>query len=422
MSDSYYASSWMGLIFTGFAVLWSLQIIYRGHRARTHGSQFPLLLNTIGWLLVFAGILGPLATIGPAFALLLVPVVLVVAAMAVQRFRLLEFRMLSRELALALEKGIPLERAARSFALERADEVGDRAAQLAEDLAQGIRLETAMRRARIPVPFELGVAARLGPAPLGMPRLSIDTDRDLYAGTPVVVDALRQLCYVTAVMLLGMLIVTFTFVNLMPTFQTIFADFDMQLPPLTRWVVNGANFLGQRGWILAPLPLVLLIALILALVYYIGWLNWEPYPLSRLLLPNHSRHILRTLAVQVEWQRPFPEAFEMMASSYPTAHVRNRLKCAAQHLRTGVPWSLALLQQRLIDAATRDVLESAERLGNLPWALREMADSRFRRYLRRVTVLLRILEPTVILMYGAFVAVMCLAMMTPIVDLIKALT
>lgn len=419
--DSFcFGLSWLGLIFTGFAVLWSLRITYRGTRWRSSSSRLPLWIHTIGWLLILLGMLGPLATLSLPLATGLIPLAIIVAAMAMQRFRLLEFRMLHRQLALALDKGLSLERTARSFACERVDEVGDRAERLAESLDQGMPLEHAMRQARIPVPFELRLATRLGQFPWTWS--PPDTERVLSASSPWVVKAMRQVLYLTTVLIAGCLIVAFIFIKIMPTFAVLFQDFDQALPALTQAVIDAGNRVGGHMWVWAPLLLIPLLVLAIFPFYYIGWLNWEPYPLSAVLLPVHSRRILRVLADQATRQRPFPEVVQWMAKCYPRRHVQRRLSRAALHMSSGIPWCAALEQEGLIDRSTRGVLEAAERLGNLPWALREMAEWRLERFARRITSVAKIIEPVSVLIFAAIVAVICVAIMSPLARLIEALT
>ena len=68
------------------------------------------------------------------------------------------------------------------------------------------------------------------------------------------------------------------------------------------------------------------------------------------------------------------------------------------------------------------LLQSAERVGNLSWALRMVADRRARRFSYRMQVLLQILSPIVVLILGAGVMLFVVGMFMPLVDLIVNLS
>jgi protein transport protein HofC len=76
----------------------------------------------------------------------------------------------------------------------------------------------------------------------------------------------------------------------------------------------------------------------------------------------------------------------------------------------------------LIGQAEYSVLQAAQRVGNLPWALREMAAGSHRRLVYRLQAWLQILFPLVILVYGAVVGVFVVAYFAPLVALIERLS
>ncbi len=92
-------------------------------------------------------------------------------------------------------------------------------------------------------------------------------------------------------------------------------------------------------------------------------------------------------------------------------HVENGDDCWTQLLRRGS------IGQR--DLA---VIESAERSGNLTWALREVAKIREQRLQYRVDALLILLRPIMILLMGILVATITIATLMPIVNLIHDLS
>ena len=91
-------------------------------------------------------------------------------------------------------------------------------------------------------------------------------------------------------------------------------------------------------------------------------------------------------------------------------------------VRAGVDWREALHNARIITSAERALLNSAERAGKLPWALRQIALRREKRDVYRLFADVQVLFPIAILVFGGFVAFFVVSLFIPLVKLISALT
>jgi len=76
----------------------------------------------------------------------------------------------------------------------------------------------------------------------------------------------------------------------------------------------------------------------------------------------------------------------------------------------------------LIGRADRALLQAAERAGNLAWALGEVAAGQRRRWMYQMQTAVNLLYPVVILLMGAFVLWVMVALFSPPVELIHILT
>ena len=95
-----------------------------------------------------------------------------------------------------------------------------------------------------------------------------------------------------------------------------------------------------------------------------------------------------------------------------------RVKRDVEH---GSDWVESLSDHGLIRPLDEAVLKSAERVGNLPWALEEMAASNDRRLGYRLQLVLQMLFPLTIIGIGALVFIFAVAYFSPLVKLIKVL-
>jgi protein transport protein HofC len=143
--------------------------------------------------------------------------------------------------------------------------------------------------------------------------------------------------------------------------------------------------------------------------------------LDRLFPRRHSILILRALAVVVGAGRPVAPALYSLGEWYPTPWVRLKLRKAAEDAHLGVDWVEALLFNGLINEVDAGVLAASSRVGNLAWALRELAATAERRRSYRLQALTHVLFAAAIVAMGSVVFFIALAYFAPLVTLITRL-
>jgi type II secretory pathway component PulF len=149
-------------------------------------------------------------------------------------------------------------------------------------------------------------------------------------------------------------------------------------------------------------------------LHYLGWTTWEPLFFRGITRRYHAAVILRTLASQVTSAIPIHTSLVAMGSKYPQRHIRDRLQAAAARVSRGESWQKCLQTENLISRGDADVLAAAERVGNLPWALREIADGILRRLRYRITACMRILIPLALVAIGCVVGLIGAAILSSI--------
>ncbi len=168
--------------------------------------------------------------------------------------------------------------------------------------------------------------------------------------------------------------------------------------------------------------LLLGLTILLLIFYYLGWLRWEPPFIRRWTVAFHGALVMRSLARTIDAERDLPHSLIDLASAYPSRYVRRRLVSVAQAAEQGQSWIDEMARGHLISSTTAAVLRSAERVGNLSWALRESSESTIRRLHVRVNSLIHVLAPVVILVTALPIAFVVIAMFLPLTRLIDALS
>ena len=126
-------------------------------------------------------------------------------------------------------------------------------------------------------------------------------------------------------------------VSVVPTFEKMFDDFEIALPTATRLVIQISHQLTIWGALFSPLILFVQFALVCGALYYIGWLRWEPWPVSLLTRQFHRATLLLAFARATEANRPLTRTLELLALWYPRPGVLRRLEKARIAVDQGQP-------------------------------------------------------------------------------------
>ncbi len=405
-------TTFVSLSMLGVALLWSLKIIYTDQR---FSADDPLILTTsiAAWLLIFLGLAALLSPIGMFIAL-------GISGMVVAKYRESERRALLWSLAVAAERGLPLAPAARAFAARRSDEMGRRALLLANSLDGGVPLPDALRRSGNPLPTDAWLAVRLGTDMNSLGSSLREAARSGGRYAEIWKPVFEGSMYLMAIALVGLNVIMFVMIKIVPTFQAIMEDFAVTPPPLTVFTIQAAQFFAQRWFLMAPVLLYLGGVLFVSAVHYVRGTVWQPPLFGKLFGQLDGPYLLNALALCVERQLPMDQALDRVAGFYPRASVAGRIKQAAREVRNGTDWCESLQDHQLLRVADAAVLHSATRVGNLSWALREMAESSARRITYRAQAFLNLAMPLVLVLLAVPVALLAVACFQPLIQIINS--
>jgi protein transport protein HofC len=217
-------------------------------------------------------------------------------------------------------------------------------------------------------------------------------------------------------------IIGFILYFILPRFEAIFRDFGIPLPEITIVVVQ----LSQSIVRFAPVSSLFVLVEILLLFYvpfsFGGWMNYNVPIVDRLLTRRHASLILRALSLVIEANKPIALGLSTLANHYPTGWVRRRLTRVELDVRQGADWIDALWRSGIIRAADAEVLASASSVGNLAWALRELAETIERRQAIRLRAAVQTIFPLLVIMMGVLIGFLALAYFAPLVKVIWELS
>jgi type II secretory pathway component PulF len=409
------------LVILGASLLLAVKIAYVRRRA-TGDDAMVLALTIAGWGLLLLGFLGTMCFLAFPLGFFFSLVTMVVFAMAVAKFRGSERRSLLWVLAVSAERGLPLAPAARAFAAERADEQGRRAMRLADLLEAGVPLPEAFDRSGNRLPTDACLAVRVGSQTHDMGSWMKQVAQDRNQINPVWQTLYEKSLYLVILLVVAGVNFAFLGFKVMPTYEKIFQDFDTPLPAMTMAAIGVSSWFAGFGVLVLPLVLLLIGVCGIGVFYYMGWMWWEPPLLHWFTRRIHSANIMRSLSHTLTQDMPLPESLDLLRRCYPKAHIRSRLDRACVRVQQGSQWCDALRRSGLITKADAAVLRAAQRVGNLPWALREMASSSVRRLTYRITALHRVAYPMIVIALALPIAWCAVAFVLPLAQLVENLS
>jgi protein transport protein HofC len=238
---------------------------------------------------------------------------------------------------------------------------------------------------------------------------------------PIWTSIASRFAYLLGVLLAIQTICGFLLYFILPKFEAIFKDFGVPLPSATVGLIQSAHWLIRFAPVTGFIPPIELVLLIMLPFSFAGWVNYDVPIFDRLLRRRHTALILRSLSLVVDTGKPIEVGMTTLADHYPTWWVRRKLIKVDDGVQHGGGWIDELYHHGLIRDSEAEVLRSASAVGNLGWAMRELAETGERRLAFRFQAVIQTLFPLVILTLGAGILVLALAFFAPLVELIRRL-
>ena len=445
LSPHLFVSS-VSLIMIGLALMLALRLSYR--RALTTDPVFTfvrtsaIVLLLIGWLALMIAVAQPVAVVASTleywltwwmraanttgiiisqivFGVLAWLTSLVLIWLVLHQFRSARKRTNATLLSIAVKNQIPVPDCITSFAREQGGRFETKAIAFADDLRNGMPLETAIPRHRGILPRFIELTTHIGQTCDNLAAaLKYDLASDLQF-EPIRRAFATRMLYLATILLLFAALITFIYSYLGRMYSGIFGDFEAQLPLATTILIS---YLNQS--LLTLMWFAVIVAAIVSL-YIAAWsLGFAlPVPLGLGWFATRSARgtIERALAFPAEQQRPLGKMLDILAKYYPARSIRSKLKAARNEMNDGRDWIESLNSTSLLGKADVAVISAAQRAGNLAWALREMAESNERRLIYRLNALIQVGSVFMIVALGGLVLFLCVALFLPLAALIEAL-
>jgi general secretion pathway protein F len=344
-------------------------------------------------------------------------------AMGATRLSAEDVMLLTRQWATLTQSGMPLDQALSAVA-EQADSiaVAKLVAALRTHVEAGESLPGAL--ARFPRTFS--------PLYRGLVAAGADSGRlaDVLARLADYLEArqaLRQkltvaLIYPVLVTIVAFGVISVLLVYVVPQVVSVYQQSRQTLPWLTRALIGSSDFFRATAWVWLAAAIGVPLGVAIAS-------RWEAVrvrlhsgllrtpAIGRLVATLDTARFASTLAILAGSGTPLLRALDAAANVIRMQPLADAARSAAALVREGVPLARALKDQRVFPPLLVHLVANGEQTGRLPEMLVRAAAELERAAENRLAWLAAVLQPALIVVMGAIVLVLVLAVMLPIVSM-----
>jgi general secretion pathway protein F len=334
-----------------------------------------------------------------------------------------ELAMLTRQLASLSQSGLPLEEALLAVAQQNDQP----------------RTKSILLGVRSRVMEGHTLADGLGEFPQAFPELyratvaageqsgHLDVVLDRLADYTEARQELRQqitnaMIYPIALVTMAFAIISFMLATVVPRIVSVFENAAGELPALTRWLIATSDFM-RNNWLL-------LIIGVAAVIYTVWWLLQKDGPkrsyhsfllrmpiTGKLTRGINTARFTRTFSILAGSGVPILDALKIAAEVIENLPMRDAVTEASLRVREGASISRSLAASKLFPPMMIHLIASGETGGKLEEMLSRTANYQEREVGGLIATLLGILQPLLIVLMGAVVMTIVLAILLPIFEI-----
>lgn len=207
-----------------------------------------------------------------------------------------------------------------------------------------------------------------------------------------------------------------------PQVVRVFEDNDQALPALTKVLISISEFLQQNGLIMLVLILGALVALTIVLrfdgpKYAFHKMILTMPGISRLSRSLNTSRMARTLSILIGSGVPLISALRSSAEVVLNRVLKKHLQQVTEEVEQGASINRALQRRNSFPPLFTQMVASGESSGRLGEMLEKSASALEREAESRISVVVSLFEPFMILLMGIVVLIIVLAILLPIFDL-----
>jgi type IV pilus assembly protein PilC len=343
----------------------------------------------------------------------------------------------TRQLSTLQDAGLPLLRSIQILeAQQRPGLLKSILGQISEDVEAGSTLSDAM--AKHPKAFDRLYCKMINAGEIGgvldviLQRLA----NFLEKGQRLKRRIIGAMIYPVAVIIVAILIVTGIMYFVIPKFQEIFNDFEVELPALTIWLTEASNWVAGNAhpdqavpgavWIIAA-PFIIFFAFKLIRMTGPGRAATDVVRVRVPVIGNLIRktsvaRFTRTLGTLISAGVPILEAIMITRDTSGNYVYEKALTKVHDSIREGESFAGPLRESKVCEPIVVNMIDVGEETGDLDTMLMKIADNYDEEVDVAVQGMLSLLEPFLVVILGGIIGTIVLALFLPLVKMIESVS
>lgn len=229
----------------------------------------------------------------------------------------------------------------------------------------------------------------------------------------------KSLIYPMILIFTTMLVVNFLILFVVPTFVGLYASRDIELPLITKIVVNSSNFIRQNFFYIT----ILLVLIGISIYYYFG--------IKKRII--FDRFIARTKTGKIYYTERFVSSLDallssgvkpqralvMLRDSFSNEYLKEIFENVLTNISSGMSISTSLKMDRYFDKLFLEIIEVAEMSSSLDSVVGELS-TYYRENLKiHLKKMVSYFEPIVILILAVVVGIIVISVALPMFDMVN---
>ena len=217
---------------------------------------------------------------------------------------------------------------------------------------------------------------------------------------------------------------TFILVYVIPKYQIIFNDNQVNLPNITKAIINISNFISNNFVVILLFLLIILIAFV-----YLTTNNKHTKLLCQYLkynlpiIKNISKVIMASkfssaFYILIKSGIQIIDAIDISAKVVGSEYVYQKISISNEYIKKGNSITISLSKSEILPQFLLDMVGVGEETGKLDETLKTVSEFYELELSKMVEKMTKLIEPIIILIVGGIIGVMVVAMLMPMFDMI----
>ncbi|MBT4766820.1 MAG: type II secretion system F family protein [Phycisphaerae bacterium] len=241
--------------------------------------------------------------------------------------------------------------------------------------------------------------------------------------------------YPTVVVIIAVGIVTGIMYFVIPKFEAIFEDFDIELPGLTQFLIDASSWVAGKGdgqmipgWVVivsSPFFIFVFLKIFRKTDFgraAIDWVTLKIPVIGELVEKTTVARFTRTLGTLVSAGVPILEAVNITRDTCGNWVFERALQRVHDSIREGESFAVPLRESKVVDGIVVNMIDVGEETGDLDVMLMKVADNYDEEVDVAVQSLLSLIEPMLVVVLGSIVGGIVLALFMPLVKMIQSVS